>query len=317
MNSRTKTTIASFGVLMTVLYVYSRKDLSSETFKTESSSNRSKRKASLDNQEKLPTPAPKTSKVELVEVKSHQISLTESHKGSDQKRFSKPEIKDLNLVSYSIDDGVVVTQGDMVVGEIKPGALLKNLSGQIPEPEVNIWPTNEIPFFIQSDLLNQNRVIQALQMFGGTHVHFVPYTNQNDAIVFERRSGTCKSYVGYIGGLQKIFLADACGPTEIAHEIMHSLGFVHEQSRTDRDQSVQILWDNVDPDQKINFEKFSSQVSRISSSAPFDFESIMIYPDHMFSRNSQPTIKPLVENQIIAPKAELSVRDIERINSVY
>nr|CDJ91217.1 Peptidase M12A domain containing protein [Haemonchus contortus] len=56
----------------------------------------------------------------------------------------------------------------------------------------------------------------------------------------------CYSYVGMIGGVQDLSLADGCGTMGIiAHEFMHALGIFHMQSRHDRDSFITLDLTNV------------------------------------------------------------------------
>ena len=43
----------------------------------------------------------------------------------------------------------------------------------------------------------------------------------------------------------------------IIHELMHAVGFWHEQSRPDRDDHVTILWHNIIRGMEYNFNKYS------------------------------------------------------------
>ena len=71
----------------------------------------------------------------------------------------------------------------------------------------------------------------------------------------------------------------------ILHEVMHILGFFHEQSREDRDDYVEVLFDNINPAYKGNFDKYTSAYIN-HMGAPYDYCSIMHYPSDAFSKVS-------------------------------
>lgn len=63
-------------------------------------------------------------------------------------------------------------------------------------------------------------------------------------VCFECR---CWSYVGDDGVGQNLSIGAGCDTKAVVqHEILHALGFYHEQSRSDRDDYVQIWWDEIE-----------------------------------------------------------------------
>lgn len=227
----------------------------------------------------------------------------------------KPASAEDFAAPFVVEDGVAVVHEDIVIG--KPVGDDPPEEGWARVPKMRLWPTARIPYHIQPAVENPARVHEALAMFEGTAVRFVPYEGQEDAIVFDVGTGHCKSYVGYIGGKQQIWLTPACGPREIAHEIMHALGFIHEQNRADRDAFVEVLNDNVDEKHAVNFELFPPEFMAASGRAEFDFESLMIYPTWMFAKGALPTMQSRVPGQRIQPLDAPSARDLERIDLVY
>ena len=59
-------------------------------------------------------------------------------------------------------------------------------------------------------------------------------------------------------GPQIVSLGNGCYTKGvIIHEVMHALGFWHEQSRPDRNQFVEIFWENVDQGKDKHFGKLT------------------------------------------------------------
>lgn len=57
----------------------------------------------------------------------------------------------------------------------------------------------------------------------------------------------CWSYLGSSGGRQTLSLQspECVSSGVVSHQLMHVLGFVHEQSRPDRDKYVTIMWSKI------------------------------------------------------------------------
>jgi len=65
--------------------------------------------------------------------------------------------------------------------------------------------------------------------------------------------GACSSDIGRDGGEQILYLGTWCvDPMVVLHELLHTVGFYHEQNRPDRDQYIYIREDLVGSNCKLN-----------------------------------------------------------------
>jgi len=150
------------------------------------------------------------------------------------------------------------------------------------------WTDNTIPYVYTTDRNEQfspaeKAVInQAIADYSAkTCIKIVPRTNQRNYIKFQKKGG-CYSYWGMTGGEQPVSLARGCVRKYIViHELMHAAGFLHEQSRPDRDNYVTINWNNIQERGKSQFRKMSASQVRVIGA--YDVKSIMHYEEYDFS----------------------------------
>lgn len=92
-----------------------------------------------------------------------------------------------------------------------------------------------------------------------------------------------------------------------------------KDSRPDRDDHVEIKWDYVQSYAVNNFAKAStSSVNSLNS--PYDYTSIMHYPDRAFSTDGTATIVPTRDFEpweTMGQRARLSDRDVEQLRLLY
>lgn len=180
-----------------------------------------------------------------------------------------------------------------------------------------LWPNGRVYYTIARGFPNRARVYNAIRHWHAhSPIRFVRRTTQSAYVTFRTGSG-CSAEIGRTGRRQYVRLASACTTGNTIHEIGHTIGLWHEQSRTDRGQHVRILWDNIEPSQRHNFATYAQQGFDGRNIGRYDVNSIMHYGSTAFSRNGRPTITTLSGGRITGQRAKLSSRDIAGVRAIY
>jgi hypothetical protein len=190
-----------------------------------------------------------------------------------------------------VPEGYVLIDGDIQVKIDEYAAYLSGAESTFGT--VTFWPST-VPFGFSANVnaTNQTRAINAMNAIAArAGITFVLRTNQSNWIQFNDSTGN-NSPVGMQGGTQTINIVSWGTQIVICHEIYHSLGFWHEQSRPDRNTFVTINLANVCQNCcsggscNHNFDIHTGA----STYGFYDFDSFMHYSGTAFSVNGQNTI---------------------------
>lgn len=231
----------------------------------------------------------------------------------------------LKKVFYSAIDGQGVFEGDIILGSVEE---LENVRASIEQPDPTLefsialsgaqfrWPGGRIPFVIAPGMPDQQRITDAMNhLHANTNLRLAPRTTEANFVRFQGGNG-CSAHVGMRGGQQDITLGAGCDWPRAVHEICHSAGLWHEQSREDRDRFVVINLNNVTPALQHNFNQHINDGDDMGA---YDYGSLMHYGRRDFAMNpAVDTITPTPNaNTSIGQRVGLSAGDVTAINALY
>lgn len=163
------------------------------------------------------------------------------------------------------------------------------------------WTSNVVPYEFAANVTPANQIIARKAMAEVSAVCgviFIPNSTIPNRVRFNA-STVNNSAVGMIGGVQIINITSWAVKYIVVHEIMHALGFLHEQQRPDRDNFVTINWGNISqtgcPGSGCTILGSSCAcnfdiVNTAATPTTYDFLSIMHYGRTAFTSNGADTI---------------------------
>ncbi|CEF71405.1 Astacin-like metalloendopeptidase [Strongyloides ratti] len=182
------------------------------------------------------------------------------------------------------------------------------------------WSDGRIPYTISSQYssFSRSKIAEAIEEYRKlTCIDFAPKSAADVDYIHIVPDDGCYSLVGRVGGKQPVSLGDGCIQKGIIiHELMHSVGFFHEQSRSDRDEYINIKWENVEAGLQDQFEKYDlKMIDHLDTK--YDYGSVMHYASTAFSKNGKITIEPRKKGVEIGQRVGFSPLDLYKINKLY
>lgn len=188
------------------------------------------------------------------------------------------------------------------------------------------WPTNTINYYIKSDFTNSEKatIRSGLSMLeAASELQFVESSSiPSVGLIFNLNTVANSSPIGMQSNGNNIKLArNGFSKGTVAHEVMHSLGYFHEHTRTDRDSYITINTSNIQSEYSHNFQKYSSNPTGYQNGynrGSYDYSSIMHYGSYAFAIDSSLPVITKKDGSIInAQRSYLTSGDIAGLNFIY
>nr|WP_315025924.1 M12 family metallopeptidase [uncultured Chryseobacterium sp.] len=188
---------------------------------------------------------------------------------------------------------------------------------------IKTWPDATVYYTLpsQGSMSSQNyntfltNIHKAFDMISSqTSVQFVERTNQTEYITFTYTTSNSSPLGWQKNRVNGIKIYNITIPAIIAHEVMHSMGIMHEQCRPDRNQYIIVDVNKAKEESRHNFNLYNDYAGH----GAFDFGSVMMYQSTDFAiDSSQPVMTKLDGSTFTKQRTGLSAGDYAGINHLY
>merc|ERR1712106_208526 len=149
--------------------------------------------------------------------------------------------------------------------------------------------------------------------------------------VFWGQFDTCFSgayaYMGSRPGKNQLMVISAMSLSEeqqdvgiVVHELLHNLGVGHTQKRSDQEENIKVIWDNIQDNPSAKFQYTKCQGTGCQNlDTPYDCSSVMHYGVYGFSKNGKATMEAVDKTKcnLESGKIRLSETDITLLKKMY
>jgi hypothetical protein len=188
---------------------------------------------------------------------------------------------------YTLIDGDILMPTSFVNGLLQR----KTQTPNVPTAtyNTNFWPNGIVPFEFDANVTAGNQAIMVnamavLENVANVDFQQCPANDCDDDYVHIQNSAANNSFVGKIGGQQIINIVSWNNQFRLVHELLHCLGFFHEQTRPGRNNYVQINCNNLQGGCNGGIYMANFEIEdEASAYGYYDFDSVMHYGQCDFS----------------------------------